>query len=66
VTDTGDPASPPPGSEFMADNSEWEQAVYTLRAFELAHELGVGGADVLVEPELRLRAGASFRRRGIA
>lgn len=37
VTDTGDPASPPPGSEFMADNSEWEQAVYTLRAFELAH-----------------------------
>ena len=37
VTDTGEPASPPPGSEFMADNSEWEQAVYTLRAFELAH-----------------------------
>jgi hypothetical protein len=22
----------------MADNSEWEQAVYTLRAFEMAHE----------------------------
>jgi hypothetical protein len=37
VTDTGEPASPPPGSEFMADNSEWQQAVYTLRAFELAH-----------------------------
>ena len=38
VTDTGEPASPPAGSEFMADNSEWEQAVYTLRAFELAHD----------------------------
>ena len=38
VTDTGEPASPPTGSEFMADNSEWEQAVYTLRAFELAHD----------------------------
>lgn len=37
VTDTGEPASPPAGSEFMADNSEWEQAVYTLRAYELAH-----------------------------
>jgi len=38
TTTEGQPASPPPGSEFMADNSEWEQAVYTLRAFEMAHE----------------------------
>ncbi len=38
VTDEGQPAAPPAGSEFMADNSEWEQAVYTLRAFEMAHE----------------------------
>lgn len=36
-TSESQPASPPPGSEFMADNSEWEQAVYTLRAFEMAH-----------------------------
>ena len=38
VFEDGSPASPPAGSEFMADNSEWEQAVYTLRAFEMAHE----------------------------
>jgi len=38
LTSEGQPASPPPGSEFMADNTEWEQAVYTLRAFEMAHE----------------------------
>ena len=37
VNDEGAPVSPPAGSEFMADNSEWEQAVYTLRAFEMAH-----------------------------
>lgn len=37
-TDEGQPAAPPPGSKFMADNSEWEQAIYTLRAFEMAHE----------------------------
>jgi len=37
-TGDGQPASPPPGSEFMADNSEWEQAVYTLRAFEMGNE----------------------------
>jgi len=34
----GSPVVPPAGSEFMADNDEWEQAVYTLRAFELAHD----------------------------
>ena len=38
MTAEGVPATPPPGSEFMADNTEWEQAVYTLRAFEMAHE----------------------------
>jgi hypothetical protein len=30
--------SPPPGVEFMADVSEWQQAVYTLRAYELGQE----------------------------
>ena len=38
LTDEGQPASPPAGSEFMADNTEWEQAVYTLRAFEIGNE----------------------------
>lgn len=30
-------APPPAGAEFMANVSEWQQAVYTLRAYELAH-----------------------------
>jgi hypothetical protein len=30
-------APPPAGSEFMAGVSEWQQATYTLRAYELAH-----------------------------
>jgi hypothetical protein len=38
LTAEGAPAAPPPGAEYMADNSEWEQAVYTLRAFEMAHD----------------------------
>jgi hypothetical protein len=29
--------SPPTGAEFMAAVSEWQQATYTLRAYELAH-----------------------------
>lgn len=29
---------PPVGVEFMADVDEWQQAVYTLRAFELAQQ----------------------------
>jgi hypothetical protein len=31
-------ASPPAGAEFMAFVNEWQQATYTLRAYELAHE----------------------------
>jgi len=31
-------APPPAGAEFMANVSEWQQAVYTLRAYELAHD----------------------------
>lgn len=29
---------PPAGAEFMANVTEWQQAVYILRAYELAHE----------------------------
>ncbi len=35
-------ASPPAGVEFMNDVSEWQQAVYTLGAYDLAFSLGVG------------------------
>lgn len=38
LTDEGTPAAPPEGAEFMAETSEWEQAVYTLRAFQMAHD----------------------------
>ena len=31
-------SEPPPGAEFMGYVDEWQQAVYTLRAYELAHE----------------------------
>lgn len=36
-------AAPPPGAEFMAQVDEWQQAIYTARAFELAQaQSGVG------------------------
>ncbi|MEJ2747158.1 MAG: hypothetical protein P8183_04475, partial [Anaerolineae bacterium] len=31
-------APPPAGAEFMANVTEWQQAVYILRAYELANE----------------------------
>jgi hypothetical protein len=31
-------ANPPAGAEYMAAVTEWEQATYTLRAYELAHQ----------------------------
>lgn len=34
----GMPVPPPAGAEFMAAVSEWQQAIYILRAYELGHE----------------------------
>jgi hypothetical protein len=31
--------SPPAGVEFMNDVTEWQQALYTIRAYELAHSI---------------------------
>lgn len=40
--------SPPPaGVEFMNDVTEWQQAVYTLRAYELAHSIEWVGPQFL-------------------
>jgi hypothetical protein len=36
TNDDGDPAAPPGNAEFMAYVSEWQQAQYILRAYELA------------------------------
>lgn len=35
--DLSTPAAPPAGAEFMANVSEWQQALYIMRAYELAH-----------------------------
>ncbi len=47
VDDDGDPASPPAGAEFMANVSEWQQAQYILRAFELSQQDGNIGPMIL-------------------
>ncbi|MFN2135934.1 MAG: cellulase family glycosylhydrolase [Candidatus Promineifilaceae bacterium] len=44
VNDRGEPAEPPAGAEFMLNVTEWEQAGYVLRAFELA------GGDQAIGP----------------
>jgi hypothetical protein len=38
--DDGGPASPPAGAEFMNNVSEWQQAQYIPRAFELGQQAG--------------------------
>jgi hypothetical protein len=40
-------APPPAGAEFMAYVTEWQQAVYILRAYELANEWGTVGPMIL-------------------
>ena len=40
-------APPPAGAEFMANVTEWQQAVYILRAYELAHEWETVGPLIL-------------------
>jgi hypothetical protein len=45
--DEGAPASPPAGAEFMANVSEWEQAQYILRAYELGQQWDTVGPMVL-------------------
>jgi hypothetical protein len=40
-------AGPPPGSEFMSAVSEWQQATYVLRAYELAQEWDWVGPMIL-------------------
>ncbi|MBW7958455.1 MAG: cellulase family glycosylhydrolase [Candidatus Promineofilum sp.] len=63
-TDEGQPAAPPPGSEFMADNSEWEQAIYTLRAFEMAHEWSWVGPMFLWNLNFTAALGPEFQEVG--
>ncbi|RIK19253.1 MAG: hypothetical protein DCC51_09225, partial [Anaerolineae bacterium] len=64
VNDEGVPVSPPAGSEFMADNSEWEQAVYTLRAFEMAHDWAWAGPMFLWNLNFTKALGPEFQEVG--
>lgn len=43
----GQPATPPAGAEFMAHVSEWQQAAYILRAYELAQAWDAVGPMML-------------------
>lgn len=64
VNDEGAPVSPPAGSEFMADNSEWEQAVYTLRAFDMAHDWAWAGPMFLWNLNFTKALGPEFQEVG--
>ncbi len=64
VTEDGAPAVPPPGSEFMADNSEWGQAVYTLRAYEMAQERAWVGPMFLWNLNFTAALGPEFQEVG--
>ena len=63
-TAEGAPASPPAGSEFMAENSEWEQAVYTLRAYEMAHGWEWAGPMLLWNLNFTAALGPEFQEVG--
>ena len=39
--------TPPPGAEYMAYVNEWQQAAYTLKAYQLAREWGVNGPLII-------------------
>ncbi|MCL4804681.1 MAG: cellulase family glycosylhydrolase [Anaerolineae bacterium] len=64
VNEEGAPVSPPAGSEFMADNSEWEQAVYALRAFDMAHDWSWAGPMFLWNLNFTKALGPEFQEVG--
>ena len=62
--DGGNPAAPPAGAEFMADNSEWDQAVYVLDAFALAHDWPWAGPMFLWNLNFAPGIGSAFSESG--
>lgn len=56
--------SPPDGAEFMNNVSEWQQAVYTLRAYELAHEWDYVGPMILWNLNFAPTLGPDFSESG--
>ncbi len=63
-TPEGAPAAPPAGAEFMAETSEYEQAVYILRAYELAHERAWVGPMFLWNLNFTAALGPEFQEVG--
>jgi polysaccharide biosynthesis protein PslG len=64
LTAEGTPAAPPQGAEFMAGVSEWQQAVYVLRAFELAHDWEWAGPMFLWNLNFAPGIGSAFSESG--
>jgi hypothetical protein len=59
-------ALPPAEVEFMNDVTEWEQAVYTLRAYELAHSMGWVGPMILWNLNFGPLLGPDFSETGFS
>ncbi len=56
--------SPPAGAEFMTNNSEWQQAEYILRAYELAHGWEFVGPMILWNLNFAPTLGNQFSESG--
>jgi hypothetical protein len=59
-------ALPPAGAEFMNDVNEWQQAVYTLRAYELADSIEWVGPMVLWNLNFGPLLGPDFSETGFS
>jgi hypothetical protein len=59
-------ALPPTGVAFMNDVTEWEQAVYTLRAYELAHSMEWVGPMILWNLNFGPLLGPDFSETGFS
>lgn len=56
--------SAPVGAEFMNDVDEWQQAEYTLRAFQMAQEQALGGPLILWNLNFGPLLGGQFAESG--
>lgn len=57
-------ASPPAEADFMADVTEWQQAIYTLRAVELGQTWGLEGPLILWNLNFGPLLGTAFAESG--
>lgn len=64
TADDGTPAAPPAGAEFMAHVSEWDQAVYIMDAFALAHDWEWAGPMILWNLNFAPGIGSAFSESG--